>query len=107
MCETVTALHELYFLIHSDLHQKNWLLDKQNNLVLCDFGCAKYLGKGGKIPIGTKVFYADIHSPPEMQYQKGQSFFNATTQEEFDFKGDVFQVGFAMQCMLVQGEWIM
>lgn len=69
--ETVSVLHDTFFIGHYDLHQKNWLLDKENNLILCDFGCAKILGPGGKVPAGTKVFYADIHSPPEMQYGKG------------------------------------
>jgi len=71
MTKTVSLLHEKLYMIHCDLHQKNWLLDQDDNLVLCDFGCAKILGPFGKVPIGTKVFYADMHSPPEMQYGKG------------------------------------
>ena len=107
MAETVSVVHDRFYMIHCDLHQKNWLLTKENDMILADFGCSRVIGPGGKVPVGTKVFYADMHSPPEMQYPEGTSFFTATTKEEFDFRGDVFQTAFAMQCMLVQGEWIM
>ena len=107
MLTTVSRLHTELFVLHTDLHFKNWILDKEENLILCDFGCAQVLGEGGSVPPGTKVFYADMHSGPEMRYEDGKSFLDAKTVEEFDFKGDVFQLGFTLQCVLAQGKWIM
>jgi len=37
-----------------------------------------------------------MHSAPEMQYEAGKSFLDAKSIEEFDFKGDVFQIAFTM-----------
>ena len=60
MSKTLTILHETTYMMHGDLHFKNWLFSKDGSIVLCDFGCSKVLGPGGKVPVGTPVFYADI-----------------------------------------------
>ena len=106
MLNTVLFLHEKCFMIHSDLHQKNWLLNKENEIISCDFGCAKIIGEGGCVPAGSKVFCADIHSGPEAKMEAGKSFFEAVTQHDIDFKNDTFQLGFVFKCMLAQGEWM-
>jgi len=58
MLVVVSNLHDKLYILHADLHFKNWLLDKDGNMVVCDFGCSQVLGPGGKVPVGTKVFYA-------------------------------------------------
>ena len=63
-------------------------------MILCDFGCSKVLGPNGKYPKGEPVFYADLHSPPEMRYEEGKTIFNSKTVEEFDVRGDVWQLAF-------------
>jgi hypothetical protein len=86
--ETVMFLHEKCFMIHSDLHIKNWLLTKDLDIISCDFGCSKIIGPGGKVPKGSKVFCADIHSGPEGEMEKGKSFFDANTVDDISFAND-------------------
>ena len=109
MFKTLVRLHEILFIIHSDLQCKNWVLDSDNNILLCDFGCAQVLGPGGKVPAGTKVFFVDGmgQSPPEMQYEEGKSFLDSKTTDDIDFKSDVWQLAYNLQCCLFQGKWLM
>jgi len=106
MMETVLFLHEKCFMIHSDLHMKNWLLTPELDVISCDFGCCKIIGPGGKVPAGTKVFCADIHSGPEGVMEKGKSFFESNTQFDISYANDTHQLAFCLKCMLAQGEWL-
>jgi len=48
MAEVLTYLHDECFIMHTDLHNRNWLVQEDGTLMICDFGCAKVLGKDGK-----------------------------------------------------------
>jgi serine/threonine protein kinase len=70
--------------MHTDLDIKNWIVKKDGDLVLCDFGSAKILEENEVIPIGTKGFYKEEISAPEME------LVNKKTKHEFSFAGDVW-----------------
>jgi serine/threonine protein kinase len=74
-------MHEVGEIIHLDLHAYNFRVRDNGNLCLVDFGCAKILGKDGKIPAGTEAWYYDGISSPE-----------AVERKEFGFGCDVWQV---------------
>ena len=81
IAKTVRYMHEVGFIIHLDLHAYNWMVKANGNLCLIDFGCAKVLGKNGKIEAGLEAWYYDGISSPEMVERK-----------EFSFGGDVWQL---------------
>jgi serine/threonine protein kinase len=97
MAEIVTYLHNEHFIMHTDLHARNWLVREDGTLVICDFGCAKILGKDGKRSPGEKCDYAPCHSPPEMQIDDGKII------EEFSFNGDTWQLACCFETMLNGG----
>ena len=108
MATLVTYLHDEKYMMHTDLHPKNWLVLEDGNLMLIDFGCAKLLGKDGIIPAGTKFYFYDGFSPPEMQMKPGTSWAqgNAVTGTDFSFNGDIFILGFSFTVMLNFGDWM-
>ena len=81
IAKTVKYMHEVAFIMHLDLHAYNWMVKPNGNLCLVDFGCAKVLGKNGKIEAGLEAWYYDGISSPEMCERK-----------EFSFGGDVWQL---------------
>jgi len=84
MADTVAFIHDEHYIMHTDLHARNWLVNEDGTLVLADFGCAKILGKNGKRGPGEKIDYYEGHSPPEMQGKDGK------TKDEFSFNGDTW-----------------
>jgi serine/threonine protein kinase len=103
MARTVQYLHEKKFIIHLDLHIRNWFLREDLDIVLGDFGCAKVLGEGGKVPKGMKIWYYQGHSAPDMRAEEGKG--KDKTTAEFSFNGDTWQLGFAFQAILNEGHW--
>jgi serine/threonine protein kinase len=84
MAKILQYLHETHYVMHTDVSIRNWFLNDDGNLVLGDFGCAKVLGPFGYTPIGTRVYYDEVHSPIEMKGKEG------CTITQFSFNGDVW-----------------
>ena len=67
MTTALRYLHEECFILHSDLHVRNWFLKGDGQLVLGDFGSSKQLGgPDGEVPVGTRPHYFVGFSAPEM-----------------------------------------
>ena len=97
MAKVTRYLHEECSVMHTDLDPRNWIVKKDGELILCDFGSAKILEDGQVIEIGTKAYYKEDQSAPEM------ALINKKTSQEFSFPGDVWQLGSAFNNILNQG----
>jgi serine/threonine protein kinase len=66
MTSAVEHLHKNKIL-HSDLHGNNWVIRKNMDMVLTDFGCGKDMTEyyGECIPQHTECFHWSGHSGPE------------------------------------------
>ena len=59
MAEIITYLHDKVNVMHKDLHCRNWLVLGDGSLKLIDFGCARFLGLDGFMPVKTERYYAE------------------------------------------------
>jgi serine/threonine protein kinase len=87
MAEAVRYLHTELYMVHRDLHWKNWMVQEDGKKVtLIDFGIATTLGPNGK---SAHYWNDEMFGAPEI-----------IKCEETDFGGDVFYLGNTFYTML-------
>ena len=91
MINGVGYLHEKN-LLHRDLKPANTLVDKDNKLIVCDFGLAKKLEKGQKTSgrAGTPSYWA-----PEVVGKDGQ-------KSNYDHSADWWSIGIIFYELMYQ-----
>ena len=47
MAEVIDYLHSSLYMMHRDLHVMNWMINKEGDPVITDFGTGLILGEGG------------------------------------------------------------
>lgn len=90
-CQVLSGLHNIHSkgLIHFDIKPDNILLSARGEALLSDFGLAKQMQLGLARPNGLYVRMA----PPE-----------ATGNQPFDLRFDIYQIGLTLYRMLVGNE---
>jgi serine/threonine protein kinase len=99
-------MHESCGIIHCDLHQGNWLIRENDDVVLGDFGCSNIIGVNGIEAVGTPAHYAWWNfMAPECDMINKESWETAKTKEEFTFNSEMWQLGHTFRQMCNGGEW--
>lgn len=99
MARSVQYLNEKCYILHSDLHARNWFLRSNGEIVCGDLGCAVIIGKDGYRPKGCPCQIYTPHCAPEAQAKEGKMI------SDYSFPNDVWQLACCFIIMLNSGDW--